>query len=709
VNREAVTRERVIESDLQVLGEDLLDAETGQRGYLLTLDVSYLAPYLAAKANVPKGLEALARLMVDPIAPSDLDHIRSVASAKMAELSATVDLVANGQQAEALRIVAGGSGKRLMDEFRVARKEMISREQNLVAQRRADIEKSRSRLALALLATGVAVIFAFFVYTRRALNVQQRYEASLRQATQVAQTANNAKSLFLANMSHEIRTPLNAVVGLTYLLEQTQLNSEQKGFVTQINGASKALLGVITDVLDISKIEAGELMIARVAFSPRELLKGLHAIMRTQAESKGITLELDVLDDLPGALEGDAVRLNQILTNLLSNAIKFTERGVVTLGVRQLEATSAASTLSFTVRDTGIGIEPAAQQRLFTPFVQADESITRRYGGTGLGLSIIGSLTKLMGGTVDFTSTLGVGSEFCVVLGFTRASLESLTVTQSVTVSSVECPLSNVRVLVVDDSDLNLMITQRILEQAGAQVYVAHNGQDACEKLQLQPGQFDVVLMDVQMPILDGYEATRRIRADLGLQELPIIALTAGTLSSERQCATTAGMNDFIIKPFDAATLISTVMRHTVRARIPRSESAVGPLAAIARVDWPEITGIDTGEARDRWCEDPILFRSSLERFLGEFSDMAVPLSRGEPLILVEQATRLHKLRGSAGLLGANVIQQLAAEAQAASMVGDAVLVGERLTVLAAELDSLRSSAGRAFEDAQTKYVPMAV
>jgi PAS domain S-box-containing protein len=573
------------------------------------------------------------------------------------------------------------------------------------------VRKDGSRVVVDLVVTPMQTYEgAALGYVGVALDVtqQKQYEESLRRATQEAEKANGAKSLFLANMSHEIRTPMNAVIGLTYLLGQTSLNPEQLGFLAQINVASKSLLAVITDVLDLSKIEAGELLISRVVFSPRRLLEGVHTLMRAQAELKGITLGLDVPGDLPAALEGDAARLSQILTNLLSNAVKFTERGGVTLCVRLLGSTPTGSTLSFTVRDTGIGIDPAAQARLFTPFIQADESITRRYGGTGLGLSIINSLAKLMGGAVDFTSAVGVGSEFRVVLEFASATAESLAATQPTPVSRGERPLSGVRVFVVDDYDLNLVVTKRILEQVGALVSVANNGQDALKVLQLQPDHCDVVLMDVQMPIMDGYEATRRIRADLGLLDLPIIALTAGALLSERQRATAVGMDDFIIKPFDAATLISTVMHHTVGARAPAGEAQSEPQPENEWVAWPEIDGIDMQEARNSSFDDPALFRSLLQGFLRDFSDIAVPSSGSVPPGLAEQASRLHKLRGGAGILGAKALQLLAAEAEAACMAGDADRARERSTELVTHLDALRSSAARAFEGAWPGERPMA-
>jgi len=398
---------------------------------------------------------------------------------------------------------------------------------------------------------------------------QNHYTESLRRATDEATSANGAKSLFLANMSHEIRTPMNAVIGLTYLLGKTSLNAEQLEFVAQISRASKLLLAVITDVLDLSKIEAGELLIADTLFSPRRLLHELGDVMTAQAKTRGIDLQIDLADDLPAAVSGDAARLNQILVNLISNAIKFTERGFVRLSSRQIPISATAVKLCFAVQDTGIGIDSAAQAQLFRPFVQADESITRRYGGTGLGLSIIKSLTSLMGGTVDFTSSPGVGSEFRVELEFRVAMPEPLCAAAPAPQPMAGQDLHGIGVLLVDDSDINLEVTRRILERFGAEVRLAANGLEALDSLKAEPDAFDVVLMDVQMPILDGYEATRRIRSELRLTDLPVIALTAGAMSSERGRAVRAGMDDFIIKPFDVHTLVSSVMRHARTRRLP--------------------------------------------------------------------------------------------------------------------------------------------
>jgi CheY-like chemotaxis protein/two-component sensor histidine kinase len=456
---------------------------------------------------------------------------------------------------------------------------------------------------------------------------------------------------------------------------------------------------VLNNVLDLSKIEAGELIVECAAFSLRNLLKELADVMAVQADAKGIAFEIDAPDHLLGALEGDATRLNQILTNLLSNAIKFTERGSVKLRVHRLASTAKRVTLCFEVQDTGIGIAPEVQARLFAPFAQADASITRRFGGTGLGLSIVKRLVDLIGGEVGLDSTPGFGSEFRVVLDFAVASPEALARLEASPAASGENALLGVRVLVVDDSDINLDVTKRILELEGAEVRLACNGLEAFELLRAEPRAIDVVLMDVQMPVLDGHDATQRIRLELKLESLPIIALTAGALSSECQRATAAGMDDYIVKPFDAQALVGSILRHVkpARGRLTRHLDGAPQARAQAAEPWPEIEGIDSSDARARLSDDFGLFRSMLKRLFDEFSDVAIPTVARDPVALAVHAGRMHKLRGSAGMLGAKAIQQLAGEAEAACAAGAVERAAQLATKLAAQLQQLHQQAAPTF------------
>ncbi|MEO8523922.1 MAG: PAS domain S-box protein [Caldimonas sp.] len=518
---------------------------------------------------------------------------------------------------------------------------------------------------------------------------QKAIEETLRAATHSAELASMAKSQFLTNMSHEIRTPMHAVIGLTYLLDQTDLDAAQTDLLEKIKFASKSLLTVITDVLDLSKIEAGELRLERVTFKLRHMLRRLSGSMSVHALAKRIAFEIDVQDDLPEAVQGDATRLQQILTNLLFNAIKFTERGGVKLVVRLLNETADQFTLKFAVHDTGIGIPPEMKARLFTPFAQADASTTRRFGGTGLGLSIVKRLTDLAGGTVGVESTLGVGTEFWVVLDFARASADALLL--QVTESDLlgRQGLVGVRVLVVDDSEINLEVARRMLELEGAEVALASNGGDAIELLRAESTGFDVVLMDMQMPILDGNAVARRIRGDLGLRTLPIIALTASALTSERERSIAAGMDDFISKPFDARTLVRSIRR--LVPPLPVWTDA-DPLAQGASLpsSWPEIEGIDSNDVRSRLGDDLALFRSMMRRLLAEYPQHSFDEDVADTELHAMRARRMHKLRGTAGMLGAKTVGGLAGKAEAAYVEGDGVLAASLEGLTAAALQVLR-------------------
>jgi PAS domain S-box-containing protein len=537
------------------------------------------------------------------------------------------------------------------------------------------------------------------VETVRDITQRKRYEETLRDAMHQAEQASRAKTEFLANMSHEIRTPMNAVVGLADLLGRTSLNAEQSATLGKVKLASNALLELLNNVLDASKIEADELIVESAPFELGDLLREQIAVFAAQARAKGIGFESDAPSDLPQRLDGDAKRLGQILANLLSNAVKFTERGSIRLCVRQLAATSTRVTLCFVVQDTGIGISPKMQAGLFAPFVQGDGSTTRRYGGTGLGLSIARSLAKLMGGDVRLESTPGVGSELTLTLDFALAARET-PVAGEATGRGRGCgTLQNLKVLVVDDCAVNRVLMQRIVELNGATAELACNGLEACERLAAQPRHFQVVLMDVQMPVLDGLAATRRIRQELKLTDLPIIAVTAGAVSSHRRLAEEVGMDDYVVKPFDSQTLVRVILRH---AR-PAIDETPGQIAAIqatpprATARWPEIEGIDSADVSTRLSGDFGLFRSLLTRLLDEFSDFGTAAMSSDPDALAPQRARLHKLKGSAGMLGAKAIAQLASEGEAACANGDIARASPLATRIAIQLQRLREHAVPAF------------
>jgi PAS domain S-box-containing protein len=447
---------------------------------------------------------------------------------------------------------------------------------------------------------------------------QKAAEHALREAAFRAKQASEAKSQFLANMSHEIRTPMNAVIGLADLLGDTPLSDEQASLLAKVRVASRSLLSVINDVLDLSKIEANELSIEHTPMSLRRVVDELREVMASAAEAKGVALSVVTPEVLP-TVSGDPTRLTQVLTNLLSNAIKFSPHGSVTLRLEELPAAPDRHKLRYSVRDTGIGMSPEAVAKLFAPFQQADASTTRRFGGTGLGLSIVKRLVELMGGEVGVSSQLGAGTEFWVLLELPRAApVED----RRASLGPRGRRLAGVRVLLTDDSDINLEVGRRILEREGAEVCLAHDGREAVERLRARP-DVDLVLLDVQMPVLDGYAATRLIRAELGLTQLPIIALTASALTTEQARAREAGMDDFLSKPFDADVLVRRMRRHLFaeapHTPPPATESAPTAAPGAAAGGWPRVDGIDAVDVSQRLGGDAELFVLLLGVFLGEF------------------------------------------------------------------------------------------
>ncbi len=407
---------------------------------------------------------------------------------------------------------------------------------------------------------GATIWIAEDVTERRAV------DQALARARDDAEAANRAKSAFLANTSHEIRTPLNGLVGLARLARQPGLDAgRREQYLEQIDDSAQALSGVISDILDLSKIEAGKLRLEDVDFDLHALLESIENGYAALAEGRALTLEMRVGAGVPRRVRGDPVRLRQMLSNFLSNALKFTEHGGVRVDVRP----SAAGPLRFEVQDTGPGIEPAVQVRLFEPFTQADASTTRRFGGSGLGLSICRELAELMGGQVGLDSTPGQGSRFWAQLPL-PASIDGGPGDALAAAPSPTGSLAGMRVLVAEDNPVNMLIAVALLEQWGVVASQAGDGAQAVRAVNAAAdggAGFDLVLMDVQMPVMGGHDATRALRQRHDPQRLPIIALTAAALTSERDEALACGMNDFLTKPIDAQRLHDTLLRWRLASR----------------------------------------------------------------------------------------------------------------------------------------------
>jgi len=379
-----------------------------------------------------------------------------------------------------------------------------------------------------------------------------------RSATRIAEQASSARSRFLANMSHELRTPMNGVLGMLDLTLATPLTAEQREQLGIARGSACTLLAILNDILDFSRVDSGKLSIECVPFSPSTLASDCARLMMPLARQKGLAFDLRIEDSIPDRLEGDPTRLKQILLNLLGNALKFTAEGLIRFEVYRTP-TAEAPSLTFAVEDTGIGIAEDKLGLIFDSFTQADGSITRRYGGSGLGLAIASRIASLMHGNITVTSTLGLGSRFELTIP-SRPAGAPVAPPEASSQPAGSPSLTQWSILVAEDNSINQLVIRRVLEKAGHRVQVCSTGREAVSAVQWN--DFDIVLLDVQMPEMGGIEAVQAIRArekQLGLQRLPVIAVTAHALAGDRERFLDAGMDSYVSKPLDQTTLLAEI------------------------------------------------------------------------------------------------------------------------------------------------------
>jgi two-component system sensor histidine kinase/response regulator len=553
-------------SVIQLLQEEevgVLNAETGARGYLLSQDEAYLAPYNTSRADIAATTERLKYEIRDnPEQSARLTDLTGVINAKLDLLTRAVTLTKAGHKDEIVQAQNSHVGLNYMADIRARIATMVAAERTLLTVRQAHADGTLQRSQWALFAGSLAAALSAALLFRTLSRDQQRRAAAAMELARLkdeAQAANRAKSDFLATMSHEIRTPMNGIIGMNGLLLDTVLDGEQEQYAKGVQVSAEALLNVVNDILDISKLEAGRVEIEAIDFSPAAVVESAVDAFAVQAQRKGLEIAALIDPGVPPWVNGDPARIRQIVLNLIGNALKFTTAGYIEIEITAEPAAKNGGLLRVSVSDTGIGISEAAQAGLFQKFVQADTSITRRYGGTGLGLAISKELTVLMGGEIGVDSTVGEGTRFW----FTVQYDAPLSAPSAAPVFDPDL-LKGRRVVVVDDTILNRRAIAGQLEASGIAATTLAEPADllpALRKAAADGAPYDVAILDQNMPETSGITLARSVRATPEFKGLKLILATSVGLPNPSDDARRVGFDDFLAKPLKRATLLDSLCR----------------------------------------------------------------------------------------------------------------------------------------------------
>ncbi len=547
-----------INSELKELEKDVVRIESNINDVISTNDPVYSTGIDAKIAKISTDLDHLQQISDDSITVNKIDELDMVVQKKINFSKALLDSFYAKGKAPAEKLIATLRGKRLMDSiYHVARNIEDSRLAVIARLTASNINSGKKAQRFNTILIVLVLVFgaALFWYI---INIIQKLILSEKRVKESAQIKEN----FMANMSHEIRTPMNAILGFTNLLQRKKLDEESKEYVQTIQKSGENLLTTINDILDLSKIEAGMMRIEAAPFSIGALVHSIEAMFKGKATEKGIEMSSFIDESLPDTLDGDATRLTQILVNLIGNAIKFTQKGTVTIKITNEGQKDNVISTGITITDTGIGIAKEKLDTIFDRFKQAEDSVTRRYGGTGLGLSIAKDLILIQNGIVVVESEPGQGTSFYITIPYKiAAATVATTFPEQYPVINHE-GFEAVYVLVVEDNEINQSLIRHLFKSWNLLFDMVNNGKEAMDALQLHPHKYSLVLMDIQMPEMDGYTATQLIRHQLK-NDLPIIAMTAHALAGEREKCLTYGMNEYISKPIREQQLHELITRLT--------------------------------------------------------------------------------------------------------------------------------------------------
>lgn len=560
---EKLVNEFNVSTELNELEKDLVTVESKVRGIVTTKDSDYIEGLEKNINEVKINLDKLQRISDDDSSVLFIDQLDTLVQQKIRLNKKILYSFHISGKTSAENLIATENDKMLTDSIIVLVHKIDSTRKKHLASATASIDKSGEKaqrfsttLIVFVLLSAAALFWYIINIIRKQLSLIQQLNISEKKVKEAAEL----KERFMANMSHEIRTPMNAILGFTNLLQRKNIDSEAREYVQTIQRSGENLLTIINDILDLSKIEAGMMRIESAPFNIRALVHSIETMFKGKASEKQVQLLIFVDESLPDTLEGDATRLTQILVNLIGNALKFTSKGSIEIKITNEGDTENIVKTGIAITDTGIGIEKEKLQKVFERFQQAEDAVTRKYGGTGLGLSIVNDLVLLQNGSITVDSEPGKGTAFKIIIPYTIAANEVKKKKIAVHDSVIQSDFENITVLVAEDNEINQSLIRHLFKEWQLSFDLATNGRQAIDML--QSNKYSLVLMDIQMPEMDGYTATQEIRSRLK-SGIPIIAMTAHALAGEREKCLSYGMNEYISKPIREEQLHKLIKKFT--------------------------------------------------------------------------------------------------------------------------------------------------